>query len=317
MDLITTLIQSPIDDRDYIYEGTGLSATIPETLDMRDEILAVRNQGADGACVAFTASCIKEVQEKRDVDFNEYMSPQFIYLNREDKSTEGMYSRDLMRILTNIGSIPETMMPYQQVTEITSNMISAAANYRINGYAAITTIDGLKDALVNNGPALLAIPIYNYGQYLWEQGDGDYFRGGHAVTVVGWTTEGFIIRNSWGAAWNGDGHTIFPFSHWGMQWEVWTTVDAESSVVVVVEEEPKITPRELRRIREAQFRKAQEVARLKRIELFRKFIADLLKKRKVIVIPPRQSRRPRRPRPRRRRNISEERMRRARQLNRG
>lgn len=316
MDLVTSLIPSPLDGRDYIYEGIGLTADgIPDTLDMRDEILAVRNQGQDGACVAFTASCIKEVQERRDINFNEYMSPQFIYLNREDKKTEGMYPRDLMRILTNIGSIPETMMPYQKTTTITSSMISSASNYRIKGYAAITTIDGLKDSLVKNGPALLAIPVYNYGEHLWEQRDGDYFRGGHAVAIVGWNDEGFIVRNSWGASWNGDGHTIFPFSHWGLQWELWTTIDAESVEVAEKEIVKKLTPRELRRIRAKKLRASQEKARLARIERFKKFIADLLKKRPVVVTPIRRRRR-RRARPTRRRSIAQDRMRRSREMNR-
>ena len=30
-------------------------------------------------------------------------------------------------------------------------------------------------------------------------------RGGHAVTVVGYTSDRFIIRNSWGTGWGDDG----------------------------------------------------------------------------------------------------------------
>ena len=317
MEQIASLVPSPYDARDYKYESLGFSlGELPNTLDMRNEILAVRNQGQDGACVAFTAACIKEVQERRDVNFDEYMSPQFIYLNREDKSTEGMYSRDLMRILTNIGSIPETMMPYQKVTNITSSMISAALNYRIKGYASIETIDGLKDALVRNGPALLGIPVYNYEQYIWEERPGDYFRGGHAVAVVGWTEEGFIIRNSWGPTWNGDGHTIFPFSHWGMQWEAWTTVDASSVEVVVVPVVEEPTPTELRRIRREEMRKRQEQLLRERKERLRQLLERIRSRIRSgpTVTQTRRRRRPvrRRATPTRRRNITQERMRRRR-----
>jgi hypothetical protein len=233
MNIITNLEQSPLDSRDYIFEHVGTyGVDLPTTLDMRDDLLAVRNQGSDGACVAFTASAMKEVQEKRDVGFKEYMSPQFIYSNRINKTTEGMYPRDLMRILTKIGIVPEKMMPYQKNTRITSYMRTTASNYRISGYASINTIDALKTSLVKNGPALLGVPVYNYGARLWSKGPLDKFLGGHAVAVVGWNDTGFIIRNSWGASWNGDGHTIFPFTDWGLQWEIWTTIDAESAKIV-------------------------------------------------------------------------------------
>ena len=250
---VTNLTRSPLDNRDYKYEALNRLTAIPETLDMREELLPVRNQGSDGACVAFTAACIKEIQERRDIGFDKYMSPQFIYNHRQNITTEGMYPRDLMRILTNIGSIPEEMMPYQKYTKVTDEMLQYASNHKIKGYASISSIDGLKSSLVSNGPALLGIPIYNYGAHMWKRVNNESLKGGHAVAVVGWNNEGFIIRNSWGSSWNGDGYTIFPFSHWGLHWEVWTTVDAQSveNFVVQIEPEPP-TPTELRRIRAEQ-----------------------------------------------------------------
>jgi hypothetical protein len=80
---------------------------------------------------------------------------------------------------------------------------------------------------MTNGPALIAVPVYNFGERLWQSGDGDML-GGHAMSIVGWNEDGFIIRNSWGTDWGSNGYTIFPYIHWGMQWEIWTTVDAES-----------------------------------------------------------------------------------------
>lgn len=283
MDRINNLTQSPVDIRDYQFETLNiLTSDLPDSLDMRNEILPVRNQGSDGACVAFTASCMKEVQEKRDIGFNEYMSPQFIYNHRINRSTEGMYPRDLMRILTNIGSIPESMMPYQRYVKVTPEMLKYASNHKIKGYASITTIEGLKNSLVENGPALLGIPIYNYGQHMWKQINNESLKGGHAVAIVGWNNEGFILRNSWGTSWNGDGHTIFPYGHWGLQWEIWTTVDADSVENFIVQiKPPKLTPKEIRRKRLEELRKKQQKELAEKIARIKKIIEEVKRKRRT------------------------------------
>jgi C1A family cysteine protease len=52
------------------------------------------------------------------------------------------------------------------------------------------------------------------------------------MAIVGWDTEGFIIRNSWGDDWNDDGHTIFPYTDWGLQWEVWTAIDDTTPIPI-------------------------------------------------------------------------------------
>ena len=55
---------------------------------------------------------MKEWQEKKDINFREYFSPQFIYNLRENSESEGMYGRDVMRILSKIGSVDENTYNY-------------------------------------------------------------------------------------------------------------------------------------------------------------------------------------------------------------
>merc|ERR1711918_21674 len=92
------------------------------------------------------------------------------------------------------------------------------------------TIDGLKKALVTNGPCLIAFPVYNYGQYMWIQNNDSGSFGGHAMTVVGFDDEKnhFIIRDSWGKNWQDNGYCYYPYSHWGSHWEIWTTIDLDT-----------------------------------------------------------------------------------------
>jgi papain like protease len=38
--------------------------------------------------------------------------------------------------------------------------------------------------------------------------------GGHAVAIVGYTAEGFIVQNSWGAEWGNSGFALLPYEDW-------------------------------------------------------------------------------------------------------
>ena len=249
------LEKSPIDERDWIAENFySASYTAPETFTLVPDLPPVRDQGPYGTCAAQVASCMKEWQEKQDVDYSDYMSPQFIYNNRSNPAEEGMYPRDVMSILKNKGICSEASYPYKSMDVITDSIYEEASKYVISSYAAVTTIEGLKQALVASGPCFIGFPVYNTGVRFWHADAGDVYLGGHAVTVVGYTDTGFILRNSWGADWGDDGYTIFPYADWGSQWEVWTTIDAdtiindqgseweviEPEIVVPVEPEPEI-----------------------------------------------------------------------------
>jgi len=217
-----------VDERDYVAEAIfAKSRNLGEECDLRPELEPVRDQGEQGSCAAMTSSCMKEWQEKKDVNFGGYMSPQFIYNNRENQDSEGMYSRDVMKILNKIGSVPEKDYPYETNADISEELLETAKNYKIKGYAQINTIEGLKQALLINGPCYIAFPVFNYGNRFWKPEQGDVMQGGHAVAVVGYTKKGFIIRNSWGT-WNNTGYTTLPYEDFGMQWEIWTAIDENS-----------------------------------------------------------------------------------------
>lgn len=219
---------SPFDPRNWRYESFVKAYTYPTTLDLRPFMFAVRDQGYQGSCAAMAGAAMKDYQEIKDVSMNEYMSPQFIYNNREDLNQEGMYMLDLMKILKNKGTCVEHLHPYGNLNIPNAEAYANALNYVVKGYAEVSTVEDLKQALYENGPCVIAVPVYNYTTRMWYKRAGDSLLGGHAMSIVGYTEEGFIIRNSWGDDWGDEGYTIFPYSDWGCQWEVWSTVDAES-----------------------------------------------------------------------------------------
>jgi len=227
-----TTIKSPQDSRDFIADEMLVPiTTFPTDLDLRGSLQPIRNQGSQGTCAAQTAACCKEWHETMDIGLKEHFSPQFIYNHRVNKTSEGMYGRDVMKILNQIGAVRERDFPYGTMVmgeNISQEIKTKAENFKIKSYARIHKMSVLKTSLHQNGPCYIALPCYNYGNRFWKQEDGDKSLGGHAVAIVGYTKEGFILRNSWGEKWGDNGYCIYHYEDWGSHWEIWTVLDSKS-----------------------------------------------------------------------------------------
>lgn len=246
VDCPVPIVPSPHDSRDWIVENLDSTKqrvrsrsekkvgndqlVLPETLDLRKFLNPPRNQGTRGTCAAFSAGCVKEYQERIDINYRNYMSPESVYYFRTTGG-EGMYVRNLMKILHEKGMAPEPYFPYgdSEPTEFPPEAMASMKNYRIKSYARVTTIEGAKKALFLYGPLIIAVPTYHNRPEIWKpKNENDQMVGGHAMAIVGYDQKGFIIRNSWGRTWNFDGYVTFPYSDWGLQWEIWSSIDAES-----------------------------------------------------------------------------------------
>ena len=212
------ILKSPLDSRDIIADIYFQEKDFPDELDLRKNLKKVRDQGEYGTCAAISASTIKEYQEYQEIGFNKYFSPQFIYNNREDQDNDGMYARDVMKILSKIGIVEEKKYPYkhqEKSYEISEKVLKRAAIYKIKGYGQIFSIDSLKEALYKNGPCLISFPTFNESIRMWHRNPHEYDLGGHAMTVAGYNKKGFIIRNSWGEDWGHNGYCLYPYTDWG------------------------------------------------------------------------------------------------------
>ena len=161
--------KSPEDKRDHVYRSGTIE--LPEVLDYREDLMPVRNQGSQGSCFAQSVACMKEWQEMKDYGFCEYFSPQFFYNNRsnkydEDKNNdEGMFGRDVMKLLKNIGICKEYDYNYGRIEhrdEIPEGLYVKAQKHVISAYARIYNMQDLKESLYANGPALICFPVYNH-----------------------------------------------------------------------------------------------------------------------------------------------------------
>jgi len=229
-----SVVPSPDDSRDHmvgeVYAvARKIVGTPPATLDLRPSLRPVRDQGTTSTCAAQVAACIKEYQELFDTKVHADFSAQFVYYHRVNKPADGMYGRDVMKILNKKGTSTEGTYPFNSTEQPSAYAIQQGTEYTINEYAQVNTIGELKQALVSDGPCYIAFPVYNYGLTMWKPEPGQRRNGGHAMTVVGYTKNGFIIRNSWGSGWGDNGYCIYPYDHFGAHWEIWTTVDREGS----------------------------------------------------------------------------------------
>src|SRR5581483_6579395 len=99
---------------------------------------------------------MKEYQERLDCRLDTYFSPQFIYDLREDTREIGMHGRNLMDILSEYGCCLETSYAYGSTSggSIPQAAFNEARQFKIQSYARVSSVQGLKQALVHNGPCL-------------------------------------------------------------------------------------------------------------------------------------------------------------------
>jgi len=234
-------LPSPPDVRDFKFStrqtrGTPRSnnkrVKLPSTLDLRNHLPPVMSQGKKQTCTACVGACIKEYQERMDCNYDGYFSPDYIYFYRENTPYAGMWPRDMMKILQKRGCCTNYKLPYEQTIEvpaISSGCDRDAANYKVGAYYQLNSVEELKQALFENGPCCITFNVYNGGRQMWKQQPGDVYRGSHAMTVVGYKKDKFIIRNSWGKKWGNKGYTEYHFKDFGVHLELWTCVDQRGS----------------------------------------------------------------------------------------
>lgn len=236
---VSGVLRDPDDPRDYMAEAMYFAmgahvddpTSYPEKLDLSRDMPPVRDQGNRGTCAAQTAAAIKEWQEQQDSGWEGYMSPEFVYFHRSNKPAAGMFSRDVMAILQEHGCCTEDELPYvddddDAPRKISKKITRSAARNTIKSYARVTSMAGLKTALYQNGPCYISFPVFDERPEFWRQSNPNAVRqGGHAVTVVGYNERGFILRNSWGNSFGKNGHVIYPYSEFGVHWDIWTSID--------------------------------------------------------------------------------------------
>jgi hypothetical protein len=235
------VIPSSIDPRDYNLSRIIAAAppTFPDEFMLPIPPDAPYDQEYTSMCVAFSLSAKKEIQEYLERDVWERYSMGYIYGRRlpSDHQGEGMDPRQAIKTLVTYGIPSYQTFPYigkyQDVRVKVFGQIydldRQAQPQRVGSYAAIKSVSEIKTALMELGPVLFCIPVYDS---FYKGGDLDMpnkakesIRGYHALLIVGWNKDNrWIILNSWGKRWGPhNGFCTVPFGYPAQ--EIWSVTD--------------------------------------------------------------------------------------------
>uniref|UniRef100_A0AC34F5W8 Uncharacterized protein n=1 Tax=Panagrolaimus sp. ES5 TaxID=591445 RepID=A0AC34F5W8_9BILA len=192
------------------------SNDVPESFDFRayGKVSAIKNQGPCGSCWAFSTAAAIESQYL--LRFNQTLDLSEQSLVSCNSGAWGCNGGNVVQTLSYVqknGIASETCMPYT-VADGTCSTKCDTQKYYIGGYNHFG-YDESKFAsfLYNYGPAV--VTMYVPPEFmLYDSGILDISKdecvekneGLHAMTIVGYTPEYWIIKNSWDTDWGEDGY---------------------------------------------------------------------------------------------------------------
>jgi len=205
------------------------SARTPRSKDLRDDTWwQVGDQGATGSCVGWASadSVLRWhfVQAGR-IAKTDVLSTRFQWMAAKETDqfvrqptsfieSAGTSLKSALDVARRWGSVRDRDLPFKSgklyVGE-EATFYAIATQLKIASYFNLgSTLGNWRTWLANNGPILTRLDVDS----TWDKATATKgklttyrpttARGGHAIALVGYTTTGFIVRNSWGTNW-GDG----------------------------------------------------------------------------------------------------------------
>lgn len=200
--------RSKIDGSERVFGVAMEDEPYPRSYSYAKYLPDVLNQGDNPICVPCSISAYLNWKENLKDGSNKDNKINYfeIYDIKTDEG-EGMSFKEAFHYLRHHG--------------VSSN----SGIMKIKGYAMVRSFIALRTAILMNGPCVGALPVYNYSNQFWKKKSGDAFLGYHAVSIVGYDTNNFIIRNSWGNSFANNGYTKIPFEDINLFIEIWTILE--------------------------------------------------------------------------------------------
>ena len=226
----------PRDPRDKLFKnilGDPIDPDkLPASVDLRNKWGTIFDQGALGSCVSNTTlGCIRYCMNK---DRGENWNPSRLYNYYYGRLLEGfpinedtgLYIRSGYKSVANYSVCAERNWQYVEKrfnVEPSQYARNAAAQHKTFTYLAIEhDLNQVKKCLADGYPISFGCALYSSfmtaavarnGIVPYPDVTRERVLGGHAMTIVGYEGEDFIIANSWGKRWGTDGYCKIPQSY--------------------------------------------------------------------------------------------------------
>lgn len=200
------MMPSVIDGSEDIFD-VPKNIGLPKQFSYKKYLPEVLNQGANPICVPCSLSAYInwDINLKDGIENDNKIRVFDIYDNRGHNES-GMTFKEALKYLQKEG------------------VKTAKGNYQINRYAKVNSTMALKYALILNGPCVGGLPVYDStATEFWKRVNVE-LEGLHAVCIVGYNDDGFIIRNSWGSCYGEDGYSFITNEDANKFTEIWTIV---------------------------------------------------------------------------------------------
>jgi hypothetical protein len=206
---------------------SGFSALkIPESADLRCEWWDVGDQGQTGSCVGWaTADGILRwhFYEEGKICAGDHLSARYIWMAAKESDEfrsrptsflegDGTSLKAALDVARKFGVVAEGVLPFAGGLCMDDTVVfyAKAAQMKIAAYYNLKADHNRwLRWLIGRGPILARVEVDDawYGVKLDGILDapGSSVYGGHAVCIVGYTPDRFIVRNSWGASWGDKG----------------------------------------------------------------------------------------------------------------
>lgn len=214
-------------DRLFVPRSRGL---LPDSVDLRDVMPPVYDQGSQGSCVANGCGALADALCLAAGYQLGRPSRSHIYYQARARrgwqaSDTGSYVRDGLKVIAQEGVVPESEFPYfDSVYNVQPNDIieEMALRTRIAPYAAVAqNPPAIMQALADGHPIVFGCTVYSAFENVGADGllympDGDDWPiGGHCMVGVGYSRQRAmaLVRNSYGGDWGYEGHLWMPFDY--------------------------------------------------------------------------------------------------------
>jgi Papain family cysteine protease len=234
---ILNCIESDKTENDWEFrhaDGAGLlgpaPAAIPGSMDLRASWWTIGDQGATGSCVGWASAdsvlrwhFVKAGRLAED----EPLSPRFQWMASKETDqfvaqpttfieTAGTSLKAALDIARKFGAVRNSILEFGSAALYLGEVgtfYAIATQLKINAYFNLgTRLRDWHQWLATNGPILTRLGVDETWDQATDTGGNldvykpDTVRGGHAVALVGYTPDRFIVRNSWSTGWGDNGY---------------------------------------------------------------------------------------------------------------